>query len=822
MRKAACLLFLCTDVAAQVVPLGDPPTGGVYNPTLGVAGEGDASAVERNPALLGTLRSWSGVYLHSELGGSGVVGGRGDGFFFATPLPYLDFLSLGAGLQLVRPPERFPFGNLEKLSLAAAWRPYASLSIGLTYAHVFSGGAPIAPGIDTFDLGAAWRGRYAAIGLVVHDVPGPLVAGLRLQRVYEPELAVRPLGRDTLEIAASLRAGERRGDVDPRFRVWVTPLRGVVLKAELEWRRDLNLDGALENDLRLSMGLELHFAHIGFAGFGLWGRDEGAVLGHGFALAARVSGERYPSVWSGPHHFEKIVLSDKLDERSLAKLLLHLHQLEHDRSVDGVLVALGDFSRGWAIAEELRGALLRLRKSGRHVFAYVSETGSKGYYVAASAERIFLDPAGGIQLRGLSKTQVFFKGTGDLLGIRADFVKIAEYKSWPEQLTRSSSSAEARTQRDDLLDDVYGHLVDGIAAGRKVSAEVARTLIDAGPYAAGEALHKKVIDELRSADELEDAMGDTVGHPVLLREPSKAPARPRSWQPAQVALIFVDGEIVDGKSQTIPLLDQRLSGLQTLLPVIEAARDDSRVRAVVLRINSPGGSALASDLLARAIERTQAVKPVVCSFGDVAASGGYYLAAPCGRIFAEPSTISGSIGIFAGKIDLSGLLSKLGISFELTDRGKHASMHSWFRLYSEEERANLLQDLRYHYDRFVAQVSRGRHLSEAAVDAVGRGHVFSGSRAQTHKLVDEMGSLSDAVDYAGRMAHIAPEDRTVVALPPEPSLLSQLLSLLGFETKSDLSLLQPLIRQAFGALPISVVLAPSAPQARLDAHLIIH
>ncbi len=826
MRKFLFLLLplTATPAIAQVLPQGEPPTAGVHNPTLGVAGEGDASAIERNPALLGTLRSWSGVYLHSELDRNQVVGGRGDGFFIASPIPYLDFLSVGAAVQLIRPPNRFPFGSVEKLSLSLAWRALPTLSFGATYAHVFSDHTPVQSGLDTLDLGLAFRQRHFAVGLVIHDVPGSHAGGsggVLLQRVFEPELAMRPLGRGTLEFAAALRVGERRSDIDPRFRIWVSPLRGLAIKTELEWRRDLNLDGIAENDLRLSMGLEFNFAHFGLSGFGLWGRDEGTVQGHGFTLAARVSGERYPSLWGGPLYFEKILLTEKLDERALAKLLSHLRHLERDRSLEGVLLVIGDFQSGWASAEELRQAFVRLRKAGRHVFVYTAETNTKGYFIAAAAERIFQDPAGGIRLRGLSATQLFFKGTGDLLGVRADFVKIAEYKSWPEKVTRASSSDEAKQQRNDLLDDIYSQLVDGISVGRKIGAEAARKLIDSGPYTAAEALSHKLVDDLRSADELEDTISDSLGRTITLRDPPKSPAHPPSWHPPEIAVLFVDGDIVDGKSQVIPLIDRRMSGAETLLPIIDQVRDNPNVRALVLRVNSPGGSSLASDLVARALERVRAEKPVVCSFGDVAASGGYFIATPCSRIFAEPSTITGSIGIFTGKIDISGLLGKLGVTFEETDRGKHASMDSWFRLYTDEERAQILQKLRYYYNRFVATVARGRHLTEPEVDRIGRGHVWSGTRALGHKLVDQFGSLQDAVAYAGRLARISPDDVEVVPLPAEPSLFSQVLSLFGIETKNDLSLVLPLLRETLRALPTSVLVAPSIPQARLDQQLVI-
>src|SRR5581483_7561065 len=296
MRRALVLAALVASAhaRAQPIPAGEPPTSGVYNPTVGVAGDGDASSIEKNPAGLGFLRSWSAVYLHSELDPNQLVGGRGDGFFAATPLPYLHSLMVGAGVQSIRPPISFPFGDEAKLSLSFAWRLLPSLSLGLSYAHLWSAKAPVAAGLDTLDLAMSLRlGSQVALALVVRDVPGPSVNGIPLQRVYEPELAWRPFGRDVLEIAGGVRVGERRADVDPHFRRWVAPHRGMLLKCDLEWKRDVDLDGIAENDIRVAIGLEVNLERIGAGVYGLFGTDEGVTRGHGFTVAARVSGERY-------------------------------------------------------------------------------------------------------------------------------------------------------------------------------------------------------------------------------------------------------------------------------------------------------------------------------------------------------------------------------------------------------------------------------------------------------------------------------------------------------------------------------------------------
>ena len=830
MRKwlavALVLAFATTARAQKPVPAGEPPTQGVYNPTVGVAGDADASSIERNPASLGFLRSWSGVYLHSELDPNGTVGGRGDGFFFASPLPYLHNLMLGIGVQSIRPPDIFPFGDEVKLSIAMAWHALPNLSFGWSYAHLWSYKAPVSAGIDTLDLAGAARLPASVLGqlalaLVVHDVPGPTVAALPLQRVYEPELAWRPFGTDRMEIAASLRIGERRGDVDPRFRLWFALHRGILLKADVEWKRDVNLDGVLENDIRAAVGIEANLPWFGASVFGLFGSDQGHVQGHGFTVAGRISGERYAPFWRGPLHLAKIDLGPNLAGRKLIELLMRLRNVERDPSIAGVVVVLGDVDGSWATAEELRAALLRLRHARKHVFVYQAESTTRGYYIASAAERIYQDPAGGIRLQGLSSTTLYFKAAEDKLGLRADFVKIGEYKSAPEQFMRESASDPARAQRDALLDDVYANLTRGIALGRRVSEARARKWIDSGPYTAGDALAAGLVDELKPGDEVEGALAERLGRPLVLHGLDSAPQRGQQWIRPQVAVVVIDGDIVEGKSATLPFIDIKLTGMQTIIPVLTRLRDDPRVRAVVLRVDSPGGSSLASELIAREVERTRAVKPMVCSFGDVAASGGYFVAAPCERIFAAPSTLTGSIGLFTGKVDVTGLATKLGISAERYERGAHASLDSLWRPYTDEERALILDKLRYYYGRFVETVAKGRGLSLAQVDALGRGHIWSGRAAQARGLVDEFGSLADAVAEAERRADIRPWELTDVTIePPTPSLLGQLLGLLGFEAREEAHTPPPPLAAELlslvRALPFSVLAAPSTPQARLD------
>jgi protease IV len=826
MRARPVLLVLSSLLLAvpalgqpmPALPIAEPATQGVRNPTVGVASDADASSLERNPAMLGYLRSWSGVYLHSEVTGGGTVGGEGDGFFFASPLPWVSALVAGAGVQSIRPPAGFPYGDVAKISLALAWRLHPAFSLGLHYAHLASSDAPVAGGVDTLDLGLGGRlGRFIGYGLVVRDVPSPSVGGLPLQRVYDPELAVRPLGSDRLEIAIGARFGERRGDVDPHFRIWAVAYKGVSVKADVEWRRDLDLDGILENDVRAALGLQLDLERFGVAGYGLVGREQGRTRGQGFTIAARVSGERYPTFYRGNKYLERVELTRELRGRRLLEVLDRLRAIEHDEATAGVLLIGGELGAGWAAAEELRAALLRLRRGGKHVLAFLTHADTRGYVVATAAERLLMDPAGDLALTGHAVTLPFFKGTGEQFGIRGEFVRIGAYKSAPERYTQAGPSPESLASRETYLDDLQRHMIDAIATSRGLDPATARRRLDGGPYAPDAAQRAGLLDEVRAAEELPLVFERVIGAVVAVRDATRAPARPDSWSIPEIAVLHLEGDLISGPSRHIPLLELRATGLSELVTALDQQVNDPRVKAIVVRIDSPGGSSMAADLLAREIERARQVKPVVCSLGDVAASGGYYAAAGCEEIFAAPSTLTGSIGIYTGKFDVSGLLAKLGVTLAQLGRGAHAGMESPFRPYTDDERQSLLGLLRYHYDRFVARGARGRGKPPAEIEGLAEGRVYSGERARALGLVDHHGGLREAIDAAARRAGVR-GTLPIRFVPERPTILGQLGRLLGLRlprgTPQTNTL--PTIEELLQLMPSSLVFEPSLPQARLE------
>jgi protease-4 len=842
-RLAALVVWLAAAPAlAQDQRFAPEPSAGLTLPWTGLAGDADGAAVVSNPAQLPFLGgahldlSWTET-LSEDVAGEG----EGLGFYAATPvtLPFLPRLAFGVAAERLTPPRgvySVEPGRPTRLSLATAWASGRSLAFGVTWHHFLADDGP-SRGLDSFDLGASARlGAHLAAGLVVRDLFAPLAGDVKLYRRWELELATRPLGDDRLELAAGISLGERRGEVDPRLRASVKIGGGVRVFADGELRTlfatdvtDPMRDDERLYDARASLGVEVSFGRMGvggFAGAATGARSGGRFVGGGGML--RWSNERLPSVLGPPERLVRLRLEGELGARDLARLLVYLKRLEEEPNVRGILVSLGNLDLGWAGLQELRQAFHRLRARGRKVFVYTVAATGRDYYVAAAADRIYLDAAGGLRLVGLSSTAIYVKQSLDRLGVLAQFEKIEEYKSAPEMFTRDSASEPAQAMRDELLDDMWEQFIGDVAKDRALSEAEVRRLVDDGPYTAGDAARTRLVDQVITPDQVDAILVKELGGRVALAD-GVHPARARTWAAPRVAVIFLEGDIIDGRSQNIPIVDQRMAGGQTLAASIAWARENPSIDAIVLRIDSPGGSALASELIAREVAATKGRKPIIVSMGDVAASGGYFAAAPGDLIYTERATVTGSIGIFTGKFDVSALAARLGLTWETEIRGRRADMESLYRPYTDEERALIKEKLRYFYGRFVTTVARGRAMGESEVDAVGRGHVWTGRQALANKLADREGGLVDALVEAKRRAGIpAGEPADLVFLPVEPKgLLGQLAGLVSDEqagvvrvkTPAELALppapapnaLTPILSR----LPASLLFGPQVPQARL-------
>jgi protease IV len=488
------------------------------------------------------------------------------------------------------------------------------------------------------------------------------------------------------------------------------------------------------------------------------------------------------------------------------------HAAEDD-NVRAIVLHIDSIDWGWARIAEVRQALRVFRHTGKPVYAALTGGGEREYLLASAANRICSPPTSMLALDGLSATAMFFHGTFDKLGVSPNFSHVGTYKSAIESYTRADLSPPAREALDALLDDDWNLLVDTLAVARRMSPDSLRKLVDSGPFDAPDARLAGLVDSLMYEADVDSMArrrgGRRLGSVSMSRyidNLDEGGFGPR------IALITAAGTIAEGRSRESGS-DGQVTGSETLIDALRDARTRKSIKAIVFRIDSPGGSGQASDDIWREVQRCRRVKPVIVSMGDYAASGGYFIAMGATDILAEPATLTGSIGVFAGKFNIVGLLHKLGITVDTVSRGRHAQMLSPFTDFSEEESAVFQRHLQNFYNVFLERVAKGRKMTPTAVDSVGQGRVWTGRAALSRGLIDGYGGLEDAISLARRRAHIAAdEDVTVEVLPhPRHDFWSRALAgMWNDDQNSDvLSLLPPATRAwiASSRFPAGTILA---------------
>jgi protease-4 len=443
----------------------------------------------------------------------------------------------------------------------------------------------------------------------------------------------------------------------------------------------------------------------------------------------------------------------------------------------GVLFRVRDLEIGWAKAQDLRRALARLRERGKRTIAYV-ELEQYGpnleYYVASAADEVWVAPGTHTPFVGLAAEYLFLGGLFEKLGVELEYERIGKYKSAAESFAESSMSDANREMSEAILDSIHGQFLDDIAASRKMTRAELEALIDQGPSSPRELERGRLVDGAAFLDEVLER--ERTPPMVELSTYARVAPGDVGFEPkATFALVYGEGAVVPGGGSQ-PARGPEMAS-DALVEAFEQASRDPAVRAIVFRIDSPGGSPLASDLIWRAVRRARDKgKPVIASLSDVAASGGYYVAAAADRIVAEPGTLTGSIGVFVIRPALSGALEKLGIHAEGLTRGRHADLLLASRPLSPATRERMKADVQQIYRQFVSRVAEGRGLEPDAVNEVGRGRVWTGARAKERGLVDVLGGLREAVLEAKAVAGLAPDDDVLLVPYPAPKPLFQQVS----------------------------------------------
>jgi protease-4 len=497
------------------------------------------------------------------------------------------------------------------------------------------------------------------------------------------------------------------------------------------------------------------------------------------------------------------------DMREIAK------RIGSDPRVQTVVMRFETLQAGSAALYSLRQIFLDLRNKGKRLIAWLPTAETWDYYLASACDEILMPPSGRLSVTGLRIEATFIKDTLALAGVEADLEAIAEYKTSPDTFRRTTMTEPHREMFEALLSSTFDELVAAIAEGRGLDPAQVRGLIDRMPLLPDEAAEAGLIDAALYEDELPAYLQPADGKeheepvpPCTWRDASRWLIRPiKRTTGRSIGVVSVEGMIVPGHSRRAPLPLPILpveaqAGAETIAQALRRAEANKRVAAVVFYVDSPGGSPLASDLIAREVSRLRGSKPVIALMGGQAASGGYYVAAPANRIVARPTTLTGSIGIWGGKFTLGGLYEKLGMNRESLQRGGMASLYSETAPFSSEERAWVRRDMGAFYTMFKAVVAEGRGMADEQVEEVARGRVWTGAQAREIGLVDELGDFETALALAKELAEIGPEEEpSIVQIsPPRHELPAPAFPAGGEGIAALLDILQGLARERVWAL----------------------
>lgn len=464
----------------------------------------------------------------------------------------------------------------------------------------------------------------------------------------------------------------------------------------------------------------------------------------------------------------------------LNDILAGIEKATTDKNIKGIYLNISSLSTGYASIEEIRNALVEFKKSGKFIIAY-SEVYTQGaYYLASVADKLYLNPEGMIDFRGLSSEIPFFKKALDKLEIEVQVIKVGTYKSAVEPFVLEKMSEPNRTQVKSFLGSMYDYLLGKVAESRKLPKDSVYAIsYQAKLRNATDALHYKMVDGLRYKDEIIDELKSLTSiakdkdvKSISIEKYAPTDEEKESHAKNRIALVYATGDIISGEGSDQTIGSERISR------ALREARTDDKVKAIVLRINSPGGSSLASDVIWREVMLTKKAKPVIVSMGDVAASGGYYIACAADSIFAQPTTITGSIGVFGLIPNMQRFFNnKLGITFDGVQTGLFSNTGSIIRPLTEAEKMIIQNEVNHIYNSFTSKVAEGRKKSQSYIDGIAQGRVWSGKEALTNGLVDRLGNIHDAISSAAKKAGL-----DTYQIVDYPTLKDPLLSLFSHPT----------------------------------------
>ncbi len=756
MIKATTLL-LATLMLGRIAS-AEPLSGNVEYGTS-VSHNHGSQNLWTNPAALGFDSELNGSrFLLSESYGASRVSGND----FAVSMGYGPF---GIGMEEVQyaPGKRQRFGFALGLPAIPIWpgRPGFAY-VGLRYVLVRSDAATLGS-YDSLGLGVQLRpSKFFSLGFFVDDLNKPKLGGTPLSPHMVFGTAVKPL--NWLQLAADVDTYSNTFFKSPGYQAnaVVEPIPGVFVR------------GGYHDTYKWNGGVQIRLANLRVSA----GVAPDGAAPRTFTAQLEASSTPYATSVLQPRTALRLKIDNHIDELgvkgglfikdrpSLLDVIEQLKLAEKQSRVDAVIVRLENFGMGLGAAEELHEALWKVRQTGKRVEVFLGNAGLKEYLIASAGSRVYLEQAGELKILGLRSQRYFVKGTLDKIGVEGLFLAKGEFKSAPEMFTRKESSESSRRATHEQIEAAETEIQGLLMKSRKIDMTKWQAILDQGLFSAEEAKAAGLIDEVGGWQK----EGHQLRKGYFLTETLET-ASDRMALPPRVSVILADGDILRKKSRMLSVG----GGSQVTPESIEAqfrkAMGDRRTGAIVLRVSSPGGEILPSDEIAAMVERAKKEKPVYISMGDVAASGGYMISAPADRIFSDSLTQTGSIGVFLGKFNLGGLFKKIDLNKELLGGGPLAAIDSEDRAWSALERKVLSRRLDQYYDGFTSYVAKSRKLAPAEVEKVARGRVWIGRQAIKHQLVDEIGGISRAVEYAATQAGYTPGDYDVTMVAESPGLL---------------------------------------------------
>lgn len=738
MKKHICfiLLFLftlCQAIYADLFP------NAVSLPSSSIAVRDDSISTILNPAGLGINSAFDLSYFHTI---SGITGG--DNAFFISSM------GTGFGAEFV---DRGDL-NFNKYTLSDGIKLSDSVYLGLGYSW-FNSKDKDYDNLSCWDMGLLTRpSNIISFGFVARNITNTPFKDIKTDRSYDISLAIRPkTNRITVSLNSSLYENHSIENADFGIALDFELIDGLLLRGSYD--RDRNFE--------VSIGMGMPKSELGT--YRKFDENRNGISG---GVYAKLSSEWHRSKFT----IDKYILEmDTMDVELIQKA-------KNDSNIKGIMIKPDWGEYGMGSAQEMRDAISDFKSSGKKALCYMEIAGNKEYYIASSCDKIVLNPAGSLALYGLRSEVASYKGLLDKIGIEADLYHIGKYKSASEMFTDEFVSDAHRESLNSILDDLHGQMVSGIAKGRNVSDQKVQEWIDNGPYTPSEAKRSALVDELVYSDKLGEVAKEVVGAKAS-RLSAKEYGNRRyynyDWaKKPRIAVIYASGFMLPGKSTYGGALSvPSIMGSDTINEAIKEAREDDSVKAIILRIDTGGGSVFASDLIWRELILTKEKKPLIVSMGDVAASGGYYISVPADVIVAEPGTITGSIGIITGKFSFNGLYDRLGIRKETLKRGKNADIYTIYNAFTDEQREIINRQMGELYGDFVNKVADGRKMNRESVESIAQGRVWTGRQAKESGLVDELGSLQSAISIAKGKANLKESENPDIMILPKPEPLWQ-------------------------------------------------